>query len=168
MKIFLLVTTLLLSSSMTFAQKKAKPTPESGEMIIGNFTYAWRASEEARLASVKITCPNKKDSTAFNLELNKPVSFDFKCSNGDFTKGEFKLVDMIFSGLVKYGIFMDAYYGDSQGTAFDMHFEGMMAAWTYEPEPPTPPTPPPVPDKNNTWGVKFEQKRVDDFRQEFK
>lgn len=167
MKTFLLVFVLFFVNSVTFAQRK--PTPASGEIIISNFTYNWRASEEERFASVKITCPNKKDSNAFNLELNKPVSVDLKCADGAFTKGQLTLLDILVSEL-NYGIFLDGYYGDGLGTEFDMHFEGMIAGWSYSTEPPKPPLPPtpPAPDKKNTWGVKFDQKRVEEFRQEFK
>lgn len=169
MKILLLILTLLFSGSVTFAQKKTTPVPVSGEIVISNFTYKWRPADEERFASVRITCPNKKDSKAFNLELNKPVNVDLKCTDGAFTNGQLILADVLI-GEHKYGIFLDAYYGDGLGTELDMHFEGMIAVWIYKPEPPNPPTPPIPPpiDKTNTWGVKFDQKRVEDFRQEFK
>lgn len=169
MKILLLISTLLFSGSVTLAQKKATPVPLSGEIVISNFTYKWRPSDEERFASVRITCPSKKDSKAFNLELNKPVNIDLKCTDGAFTKGQLTLADILI-GEHKYGIFLDAYYGDGLGTELDMHFEGMIAVWIYEPAPPKPPTllTRPEPGKTNTWGVKFDQKRVEEFRQEFK
>lgn len=153
MKILLLMSALFFASSITFAQKKAKPTPLSGEIVISNFIFKWRPSDEEGFASVRVTCPNKKDSKALNLELNKPVVFDIKCSDSSFSKGSLTLADKLATDTL-YGIFLDSYFGDGLGTEFDMHFEGMIAAWKYEdPEPPRPPTPPtPPPDKNNTWG----------------
>lgn len=161
MKILLLITVLFFASSVTLAQKKAKPTPLSGEIVISNFILKWHPSDEEGFASVKLTCPNKKDTIALNLELNKPLAFVLKCNDGSFSNGSLTLADKLAGGVL-YGIFLDSYFGDGLGSEFDMHFEGMIATWRYDLEPPPPPS-----TKNNTWGVKFDQKRTEDFRREF-
>lgn len=164
MKILLLMSALFFASSVTLAQKKAKPTPLSGEIVISNFIFKWLPSDQEGFASVRLTCPNKKDSKALNLELNKPATFVIKCSDGSFSQGNLTLADKLATGTL-YGIILDSYFGDGLGTEFDMHFEGIIAAWRYDSEPSPQPTPPPT--KNNTWGVKFDQKRTEDFRKEF-
>lgn len=135
-----------------------------GEFQLGDLTFEWSATkDETKPVNARVVCPGKKQAVDLLLELNRSVSFDIKCNNDTFGKGLLMLVDNKF---VKnnMGIFMDAYISDDNSGEYDMHFEGLFANWAIDPEPPGPPTP----IDRDTWGVKFDSKKSEDFKKGFK